>query len=55
MRMRRLEHVARVEAERIQHIILVPKPVGKNHPSRPKRRWYDIKINLKEMGRKLWS
>jgi len=53
--MRRLEHVAGMEEVRIQQIVLVLKSVGKNHPSRPKRRWCGIKIGLKEMVGKLWS
>jgi len=33
-----MEHVEGTEEVRIQQIIFVVKPVGKNHPSRPKGR-----------------
>ena len=51
-RMRRAEHVARVEEGRGVQKVLVGKPVGKRPLGRPRRRWEDnIKMDLEEVGR----
>jgi hypothetical protein len=38
------------EYRRTAYRILVGKPEGKRPPERPRRRWEDIKIDLREMG-----
>ena len=50
-RLRRAEHVARMEEGRGVHKVLVGKPEGKRPLGRPRRRWKDnIKMELEEVG-----
>ena len=51
-RMRWAGHVARMEAGRGVHKVLVGKPEGKRPLGRPRRRWEDtIKMDLEDVGR----
>ena len=51
-RMRWAGHVARIEAGRGVHKVLVRKLDGKRQLGRPRRRWEDnIKMDLQEVGR----
>jgi hypothetical protein len=55
-RMRRAEHVARMEEDRKLYKILVGKPEGKRPLERPRRRWeHGIKMDLREIGWGVWS
>jgi hypothetical protein len=50
-RMRRAEHVARMEEERKVYNVLVGKPGGKRPVGRPMRRWEDgIRMDLRDIG-----
>ena len=49
-RMRCAGHVARMGEGRGVHRVLVGKPEGKRPLGRPKRRWDDIKMDLREVG-----
>jgi hypothetical protein len=49
-RMRWAGHVARTGEKRNAYRILVGKPVGKRPLGRPRRRWVDNKIDLREIG-----
>ena len=48
--MRWAGHVARMEEGRSVFKILTGKPTGKRPLGRPRRRWEDIRMNLKEIG-----
>jgi hypothetical protein len=49
-RMRLAGHVARMQAKRNAHRILVGEPEGKRALGRPRRRWVDnIKIDIREI------
>jgi hypothetical protein len=53
-RMRWAGHVARMENMRcIQN--LVGKPEGKRPRGRPRHRWENIRMDPREIGRKLWT
>ena len=49
-RLRWERNVARVEKGRSAFKILTGKPIGKRHLGRPRRRWEDITMDLKEIG-----
>jgi hypothetical protein len=49
-RMRWTGHVARTEDGMNAYRILVGKPEGKRPLGRPRRRWVDIKMDLREIG-----
>jgi hypothetical protein len=49
-RMRRAEHVARMGEKRNAYRILVEKPEGKRPLGRPRRRWVNIKMDLRQIG-----
>ena len=49
-RMRWAGHVARMGEWRGVYGVLVGKPEGKRPLGRPRRRWEDIKMNLREVG-----
>ena len=49
-RLRWAEHVARTVQSRNAYRVLVGKPEGKRPLGRPRRRWEDIKMNLRELG-----
>ena len=49
-RLRWRGHVIRMELSRNAHKVLVERREEKRHLRRPRLRWEDIKINLKEMG-----
>jgi len=49
-RMRWAEHVARMGEGRGVHRVLVGKPEGNRPLGRPRRRWEDIKMDLREVG-----
>ena len=49
-RLRWAGHVARMEQSRNSYRVLVRKPEGKVPLGRPRRRWDDIKMDLREMG-----
>jgi hypothetical protein len=49
--MRLAGHAACMEAKRNAYRILVNRPEGKRQPGRPKRRWVNIKMNLRERER----
>jgi hypothetical protein len=44
-------HVTHIGKKRNRHHALLGKPEGKGQFRRLRRRWEDIKVNLKEMGR----
>ena len=50
-RMRWAGHVARMGEGRGVHRVLVGKPEGKRPLGRPRRRWDNIKMDLREVGR----
>ena len=55
-RMRWAGHVARMEADRGVHRVLVGKTEGKRPLGRPRRRWeYNIKMDLQEVGGGSWG
>jgi hypothetical protein len=47
--MRWAEHVARMEEKRNAYSILVEKPEGRRPLGRARRRWEDIKMDLREI------
>jgi len=49
-RMRWVGHVARIGEGRDVHRALVGKPEGKRPLGRPRLRWQDIKMDLREVG-----
>jgi hypothetical protein len=49
-RMRWAGHVARIGAKRNAYRIFVGKPECKRPLGRPRRRWVNIKMDLREMG-----
>ena len=49
-RMRWARHVTRMGEGRGVHRVLVGKPEGKRPLGRPRRRWEDIKMDLREVG-----
>ena len=49
--MRWAAHVARMGEERGVYRVLVRKPEGKRPLGRPRRRWVDIRMDLREVGR----
>jgi len=49
-RMRWAGHVAHMGEGRDVHRVLVGKPEGKRPLGRPRRRWDNIKMNLREVG-----
>ena len=50
-KIRRADHVARVEQDRSDFKILTDKPTGKIPLGRPRRKWEDnIKMDHKEIG-----
>ena len=50
-RLRRGGHVARMEEGKSAFIILAGKLTGKRYLGSPRRRWEDIRMNLKEIRR----
>ena len=49
-RMRWAGHVARMGEERGVYRVLLGKPEGKRPLGRPRRRWVDIRMDLREVG-----
>jgi len=49
-RMRSAGHVARMDEERGVYRVLLGKPEGRRPLGRPRRRWVDIRIDLREVG-----
>ena len=48
--MRWAGHVARTGEERGVYMVLVGKPEGRGPLGRPRRRWVDIRMDLREVG-----
>jgi hypothetical protein len=53
-RMRWTGHVARMREERKVYKVLVGRPEGKSPLGRPRRRWEDIRMDLREIGLGVW-
>ena len=49
-RLRREGHIARMEDDRSAFKILTGRPTGKRPSGRPRRRWDNIRMDLKEIG-----
>ena len=49
-RLRWAGHIARMEQFRNAYSVLVGKPESKRPSGRPRRRWEDIKMDLREVG-----
>jgi len=53
---RRWGHMAPMWEMRDTYCVLVPKPTGKRHLGRPRRRWEDnIKMDLQELECGAWT
>jgi len=49
-RIRWAGHVARMGEGKVVHTVIVGKPEGKRLLERPRRKWEDIKLDLREVG-----
>ena len=54
-RMRWAGHVARMGEERGVYRVLVGKPEGRRPLGRPRRRWVDIRMDLREVVVGIWT
>jgi hypothetical protein len=48
--LRWMGHVAGMGGMRNAYIVVVGKPEGKRSPGRPRRRWEDVRISVREIG-----